>query len=946
MNPIQRFPALSLLAAALFAANAQADVVISQVYGGGGNSGAPFKNDFVELFNAGDSAASLSGLSLQYGSASGNFGSSSSLVVSLPATSLQPGQYFLVKLAGGSTGSELPASDASGSANLSGSSGKIALVDGTAALACGSSTAACSAEQLARIHDLVGWGSANVFEGSAAAPGTNNATAATRKDGGCADSNHNAADFESLTPAPRNTAAAANACGAAPPPPPPPPTAKPLTIAQIQGFGVGSPVETGTEVVTEGIVTAHRANGYFIQSAIGEEDADPATAEGVFVYTGSAGVPADAAVGNRVRVTAKIGRFSRTPHGYPLTQLTGSTLELVATGKPLPPAVVLSSDDLAAGNHPAHLGRYQGMRVVLPQASVINASNDFGDFYVSLPQAPRPVREAGIGLLDAVALPDGNAITRFDTNPERLRVESSGLVGGTTLFVDNGAQIEGMSGVMYYDRGDFTLLIGDNSTLAISGGKLPQPAPTAASGALRIASYNIEFFGGGDNVPALRLEKLSQVFCDYMGTPDIVGLIEIADLASLQRLARAINDNEYGHCEDNPQYQAHLLSGSGSQRLGYLVRSDAAGDSQPRVEVLSVEEVFADARLIAPNGSDSGPLFDRAPLLLEAVVHADNGSRYPLTVLLNHTLSLLDVNSTKARSDSWGTDGARSRGKRAAQAVKVAELVEALQGNDSSRRLVLIGDYNALDVNDGYVDVMGIISGRPAAANEVLLAADSAVTQPLTNLSQTGSQGEQYTYVHVGNAQSLDHVLVNDAVLASGEVSLHRVRVNADFAVDHEADAGVPMRSSDHDPIVADVRVPSFLDSDLALDLEGYALPVNSGQRIQFPLSVNNLGQDEALQTSLELAISFAPREFKLVGNGWLCGAPVADGVGSRLACERRAPLAAGAVDNLKVELLTDRPHNALQVELRAAASTISLDRNDSNDAKAVQFLQVPAASR
>src|SRR5512135_2676220 len=90
------------------------DIVISQIYGGGGNSGAPYKNDFVELFNRGSAAVSLDGLSVQYASATGtgNFGASSSQLAALPAVTLQPGQYFLVQLAAGTgAGAALPAPD-------------------------------------------------------------------------------------------------------------------------------------------------------------------------------------------------------------------------------------------------------------------------------------------------------------------------------------------------------------------------------------------------------------------------------------------------------------------------------------------------------------------------------------------------------------------------------------------------------------------------------------------------------------------------------------------------------------------------------------------------------------------------------------------------------------------------------------------------------------------
>src|ERR1700675_1354015 len=76
------------------ARSASSDMVISQVYAGGGNSGATFTNDFVELFNRGSSAIDLSSWSIQYASASGTTWQATALT-----GSVQPGRYFLVQLA-------------------------------------------------------------------------------------------------------------------------------------------------------------------------------------------------------------------------------------------------------------------------------------------------------------------------------------------------------------------------------------------------------------------------------------------------------------------------------------------------------------------------------------------------------------------------------------------------------------------------------------------------------------------------------------------------------------------------------------------------------------------------------------------------------------------------------------------------------------------------------
>jgi len=180
-------------------------VVISQVFGGGGNSGAPFRNDFIELFNAGTTAVSLAGWSVQYASASASTWS----VTNLGAVSLMPGQYYLVQEAsGGANGVALPSPDANGSIALAATAGKVALVKTTTAL-----NGACPGD--VNIVDLVGYGSSvSCFEGSAAgAP--SNSTAIVRANSGCTDSANNANDFTTLSPNPRNTVSAVHLCTSA-----------------------------------------------------------------------------------------------------------------------------------------------------------------------------------------------------------------------------------------------------------------------------------------------------------------------------------------------------------------------------------------------------------------------------------------------------------------------------------------------------------------------------------------------------------------------------------------------------------------------------------------------------------------------------------------------------------------------------------------------------------
>lgn len=184
------------------------DLRISQVYGGGGNSGATYTHDFIELFNAGTSAINLAGWSVQYASSTGTTWQVTNLSGSIGA-----GQYYLIQEAQGAGGTTpLPTPDAIGTIAMSATNGKVALANVTTALSGGCPLGAT-------VIDFVGFGSANCFEGSAAAPVLSNTTAALRAGAGCTDTDDNAADFTAVAPTPRNTASPLNPCGGGDVPP-------------------------------------------------------------------------------------------------------------------------------------------------------------------------------------------------------------------------------------------------------------------------------------------------------------------------------------------------------------------------------------------------------------------------------------------------------------------------------------------------------------------------------------------------------------------------------------------------------------------------------------------------------------------------------------------------------------------------------------------------------
>ncbi|MFT3683345.1 MAG: lamin tail domain-containing protein [Phycisphaerales bacterium] len=153
----------AMTAVGLLCAAGQAQVVISQVYGGGGNSGATLRNDFIELKNIGTTPVNIAGWSVQYSSATGVFQpTNASLRTVLTGMTLQPGQYYLIQEAAGTGGSaNLPTPDMVGAINMSATGAKIVLINSSTAITDPTDPS---------VVDFVGYGTANAWEGAGAVP--------------------------------------------------------------------------------------------------------------------------------------------------------------------------------------------------------------------------------------------------------------------------------------------------------------------------------------------------------------------------------------------------------------------------------------------------------------------------------------------------------------------------------------------------------------------------------------------------------------------------------------------------------------------------------------------------------------------------------------------------------------------------------------------------------
>ena len=590
-----------------------------------------------------------------------------------------------------------------------------------------------------------------------------------------------------------------------------------VPIHDVQGAGAESP-RAGQSVTTTGIVTGVKSNGFFLQAPDAEADADPATSEGVFVFTSSA-PPSAAVVGNRVRVTGSVLEYrpSSDPTSPPLTEISGSpTVSLLSSGNALPASVALTTADLSPTSPPDRLERFEGMRVrvdalvvVAPTDGTVDepsaTARSNGLLWGVLPGVPRPFREAGAD--PGVPLPSGSpcCVPRHDGNPERLRVDTDGLLGTYPLDVATGTTLAGLAGPLDYGSRAYTLL--PETAPVPSGGASARAVPAPQPGETTVGFLNLEYFfddvasGSGPTLTSaaydLRLRKASLVVRSVLRAPDVLAVAEVESLSVLQALAARVRADAVAAGEADPGYQAHLQEGNDLSGIdvGFLVAA--------RVRVVSVVQEGKSATYTDPVTGSAATLNDRPPLVLSARAAGPDGTEEPFAVVVNHLRSLLDV-------DADTPSGRRARAKRQAQAEFLADLLSRLQAAGPDLPVLAVGDFNAFDVSDGLVDVVGTARGAPAAANEVAVSRSVDLLDPdfldLGAIDGFLAPSERYSYTFAGNAQLIDHALASRAA-AARVCGLAMARVGADFPEAWRGDAARPERLTDHDGLVVRLRL-------------------------------------------------------------------------------------------------------------------------------------------
>jgi uncharacterized protein len=754
---------------------ASASVEISEVYGGGGNSGATLTNDFIELFNAGSTPVDLSGWSVSYFSATGTTPNPTPL-----SGTIQPQHAYLVQEGQGAGGTTaLPTPDATGTVAMSSSSGRVDLTDSSATLV-----------------DRVAYGAtATPFEGSGPAPGLSNTTSDARVFP-CGDTDQNAADFVAGAPTPENTATAAPACTTAPPEP------QAATIDQIQGAAHLSPL-AGVFVRTEGVVTARSTNGFWFQST--QPDSDPATSEGLFAFTSSA--PA-AQVGDDVTVTGTVQEFR--PGGATSTNLTTTELggapqvTVNSTGNPLPAPVIIGVDrtppaqTIESGDpgsvenagtpfNPAVNAidfdeSLEGMRVGLNAAKVVGPTDTaFGE----TPVVPGNVT-------NVVKTPRGGVLySGYDhPNAARLIADDLLLATGTGPVADVGDTFSGTTvGVLDYSFGNFFLMLTAAPTV-VSGGIQREVTKTANGSQLAVATFNVENLAPAD--PQTKYDRLAGQIVHNLAAPDLIALEEIQDnsgavndgvVASDQTVAKlvaaitAAGGPAYSSRSIDPNNNTDGGQPGGNIRQVFLFRTDRGlgfvdrpgGDANTAVTVQR-------------NGSQ--PFLSVSPGRIDPASSAWTTSRKPLVgeftwkgktffAVANHFAS---KGGDQPLFGRFQQPVRSSEVQRHLQSQEVRTFVDQLQAVNKNAKVVVLGDLNDFD----FSQTADILVGTGTTA--------------LIDLPRTLPQNQRYSYVFEGNSQVLDQILVSKSWK---DVQYDIVHTNSEF---HDQD-------SDHDPQVVRLRI-------------------------------------------------------------------------------------------------------------------------------------------
>ncbi|MDP2715341.1 ExeM/NucH family extracellular endonuclease [Rheinheimera sp.] len=579
-------------------------------------------------------------------------------------------------------------------------------------------------------------------------------------------------------------------------------------VSAIQGSGMASPL-VGEVVQVEAVVTQllPGLQGYNIQAVGDEQDNDPASSEGLFVYVNSS--PA-VEVGQRVRLQGTVGEY------FGHTQLADirASLDCGSSTLPAPTPFGLPVSSLA------ELEAVEGMLVSFAQQLTVNDTSTLGRFgELTLANGRRytPTQVVNPGP-DAIALAAEHALNKIVLddastvqNPAVVPYPTGGLSAANV--VRSGDTVLNLTGTVHYGFNEYRIMPTQSVNFIHSNPRTAAPQ-LAADGNIKVASFNVLNYFNGDGLgggfptargadSALEFDRQRAKILSAMLALDaaVVGLMEIENdgYSDTSAIADLIAGLRSASGNDSWQYiNAGGPVGTDEIAVGLIYRADLVTPAAPLL-ILDSGNSAVDEQGVA--------LFDdnrNRPMLAQRFRLLENDAEF--AVMVNHLKSKGSGCGAQDGDTGDGQGNCNISRTRAAQAIGI---FAAEQFADTPA--VVMGDLNAYAKED------------PIAA-----LAQAGYINVFEALGKVPGHG----YVFSGLSGALDHALLNDMALQYLQDAT-KWNINADepIALDYNVEsksaqqqldyyAADAYRSSDHDPVVVSFSLPAVIPPlDVTLEL-------------------------------------------------------------------------------------------------------------------------------
>lgn len=582
----------------------------------------------------------------------------------------------------------------------------------------------------------------------------------------------------------------------------------------------------GKSVSISGIVIGvMNTGGFYVVEPDSKWDGIVSTAEGIPVfYASAADNPSCAVVGNAVTVVGTVTNSAAvTAADTPGTGITPSSCTVTGTGtvtKTIPVTYVFTTFGDAQ--------QFTGMPVsntsfyaIGPTGGTLDEVSETvtssGQFWATLTSNSSTnnhlFRSAGIAGDEYVPSTAPSGVVTWGGNPQRILIDTVTL-GGTAVDITVGQTITcavgsnitlGASsgiGLVDYTLGYARLLIFKSSVCTVGGTVAATTSSAADSTHFKVGTLDLNrFYGttvssGATTVSATafarRVAKATTAITNAFGSPDIMSLQEIQNQATLTSLADSINTagGSYTPCYGGDN------NDSASLNLGFLVKNTVTNSTC----------TLAQASATYTTNGGAATLWERPPLVMTGDF---------IRTGKNYSFVVIDVHLTIRDNIGDATLGPDIRAHRAAQAAALSTLVQSYQ--TAGKDVIVAGNFNAYEYNDGYVDVLGVVNGSPAASGTVTLYQASNTTAALTDFTTSIVALQRYNIIERGNAASLEHILASATItdstssaasLASYMTSVTQPHFSTDFASINTNDATTAAGLTPHDGQVVAFLIP------------------------------------------------------------------------------------------------------------------------------------------